>query len=75
MHESDVDRAGDEAIVEHPEGGSRLQLAQKTDGPIDTGNAFWKLYVNTNDIEDTFDRVADGGTCGVRSPSEWSGGP
>ena len=42
-----------EAIVEHPDGGSKLQLAQQKvrDGPIDMGNAFWKLYVKTDDIE------------------------
>ena len=40
-----------EAIVENPEKGGKLQLAQKLDqnGPIDMGNAFWKLYVATND--------------------------
>lgn len=41
-----------EAIVENPDKGGALQLAQKLDQtePIDMGNAFWKLYVATNDI-------------------------
>ena len=42
-----------EAIVENPDKGGKLQLAQRNDqdGPIEMGNAFWKLYVATNDIE------------------------
>ena len=38
-----------EAIVEHPDKGGKLQLAQKldVDDAIDMGNAFWKLYVAT----------------------------
>jgi predicted enzyme related to lactoylglutathione lyase len=41
-----------EAIMENPAKGGKLQLARKLDrdGPIDMGNAFWKLYVATNDI-------------------------
>ena len=47
-----IDTAG-EAIVENPAKGGKVQLAQQKghDGPLDMGNAFWKLYVNTNDIE------------------------
>jgi lactoylglutathione lyase len=45
-----------EAIVENPAGGSKLQLARQKDqaGPVEPGNAFWKLYVNTHDIAATF---------------------
>ncbi|HEX6238454.1 MAG TPA: VOC family protein [Acidimicrobiales bacterium] len=46
--------AAAEAIVEDAGGkGGKIQLAQQKEstGPIDHGNAFWKLYVNTNDIE------------------------
>ena len=53
-----------EAIVENPDKGGKLQLAQKldVDAPIEMGNAFWKLYVATNDIERMFaDAVAAGG--------------
>jgi predicted enzyme related to lactoylglutathione lyase len=54
-----------EAIVENPDKGGKLQLAQKltTREPIDMGHAFWKLYVATNDIERLFtDAVAQGAT-------------
>jgi catechol 2,3-dioxygenase-like lactoylglutathione lyase family enzyme len=46
-----IDTAG-EAIVENLARGGKMQLAQQNDqaGPLDRGNAFWKLYVNTNDI-------------------------
>jgi predicted enzyme related to lactoylglutathione lyase len=52
-----------EAIVENPDKGGKLQLAQKRGAgePIDMGNAFWKLYVATNDIERLYaDAVAQG---------------
>ncbi len=49
---TDLDQAR-EAIIQQPGKGGKLQLAQRIDqdGPIDMGNAFWKLYVATNDIE------------------------
>jgi lactoylglutathione lyase len=43
-----------EAIMAHPTTGSRLQLAQQRNKEFHAGNAFWKLYVNTQDIEATF---------------------
>jgi lactoylglutathione lyase len=52
-----------EAIVESPEGGSKLQLAQQKEQaePFDLGTAFWKLYVNTRDVATVFERaVAQG---------------
>ena len=47
-----IDTAG-EAIVECPDKGGKVQLAQQVEAPTawDPGNAFWKLYVNTNDLE------------------------
>jgi lactoylglutathione lyase len=47
-----------EAVLQAPEGGSRMQLAQWTEreGPIDMGTAMWKLYVNTSDVQAVFDR-------------------
>ncbi len=43
--------------------GGKLQLAQQKeqDGPIDHGNAFWKLYVSTNDIERQYRAAMDAG--------------
>ena len=52
-----------EAIIEHPGRGSKMQLAQQKDqdGPIDMGSAMWKLYVNTDDIDETFQAALDAG--------------
>jgi lactoylglutathione lyase len=52
-----------EAIVEHPGGGSQLQLAQQKApaDPFDLGTGFWKLYVNTHDIAATFDQALGAG--------------
>src|SRR5262249_20051605 len=53
-----------EAIVENADTkGGKLQLAQQKDnaGPIEHGNAFWKLYVNTNDIERQYQAAVDAG--------------
>ena len=46
-----------EAVLQAPEGGSRMQLAEwyERDGPIDMGTAMWKLYVNTSDIRALYD--------------------
>lgn len=59
-----------EAIVEHPEKGSKLQLAQQKDaeGPIDMGTAFWKLYVNTDDIEATYAAALAAGATVISAP-------
>ena len=53
-----------EAILEEANGkGGKVQLAQQLDnaGPIDMGNAFWKLYVNTNDIDRLYQAALDFG--------------
>ena len=63
---TEIDTAG-EAIIEHPGKGGKLQLAQQKEqtGAIDPGNAFWKLYVNTNDIAATHAAaLGDGGDRG-----------
>jgi len=58
-----------EAIVENPDKGGKLQLAQRNDqaGPIEMGNAFWKLSVATNDI-DTVSTAATGSGAEMVSP-------
>src|SRR5947209_9960019 len=50
--------------------GGKLQLAQQKEhvGPIDHGNAFWKLYVNTNDIERLHQSAVDAGCRSVSRP-------
>ena len=59
-----------EAIVENRDRGSKLQLAQQKeqDGPIDMGSAFWKLYVNTEDIDATYRRCLEAGAMSISEP-------
>ena len=60
-----------EAIMEDAGGkGGKIQLAQQlaNDGPIDMGNAFWKLYVNTNDIEKMYKAAIDFGCESLTAP-------
>ncbi|MFZ1489977.1 MAG: VOC family protein [Ilumatobacteraceae bacterium] len=59
-----------EAVLQAPEGGSRLQLAQHLDqtGPVDMGTAMWKLYVNTSDCQALYDRAVEAGCEAVRPP-------
>lgn len=59
-----------EAIIEHPDKGSKMQLAQQKDqdGPIDMGSAMWKLYVNTDDIEATYAAALAAGGATVSAP-------
>jgi lactoylglutathione lyase len=66
---TDIDEAR-EAIVENPGSGSKLQLAQQKGqgGPIDMGNAFWKLYVNTDDVEQLHQRAVDAGYRSTMAP-------
>ena len=60
-----------EAVLQTPAGGSRMQLAQHDDhkGPIDMGNAMWKLYVNTDDCEALYNRAVSAGCESVSTPS------
>jgi len=59
-----------EAIIENTEKGNKLQLAQQkeTTGPIDMGTAFWKLYVNTDDIEATYAAGLAAGATTISAP-------
>ena len=47
-----------------------VQFAQQDDqdGPLDMGNAFWKLYVNTNDIGATHVAALAAGAEEVMAP-------
>lgn len=60
----------DEAIVECPGKGGKIQLAQQRAnvGPIQMGNALWKLYLNCNDIERTYRAALDLGCQLVSAP-------
>ena len=59
-----------EAVLQAPEGGSRMQLAQWTerDAPIDMGTAMWKLYVNTDDCAAVYARAIGAGCESVSAP-------
>ena len=58
-----------EAIVENPDRGSKLQLAQHRDrtDPIDMGS-MWKLYVWTDDCEALYQAAVDAGHPSVLAP-------
>jgi len=60
-----------EAICEQPGKGGKIQLARHDSqhGPLDMGNAFWKLYVNTNDIERLYRAALDFGSESVTEPA------
>ena len=59
-----------EAVLQAPEGGARMQLAQWIDRnePIDMGSAMWKLYVNTDDCHAIYDRAVAAGCESVSAP-------
>lgn len=52
-----------EAVVENPERGAWLQLAQNRQikPPIDMGTAMWKLYVYTDDCQGLYDKAIAAG--------------
>jgi lactoylglutathione lyase len=60
-----------EAVLQAPEGGSRMQLAQwlDRDGPIDMGSAMWKLYVNTTDCQALYAKAISAGCESVSEPA------
>ena len=52
-----------EVVLAADEGGGRMQLARHHDepGPIEHGNALWKIYFNVDDVAEVCRRVADAG--------------
>jgi lactoylglutathione lyase len=62
----------DEAVVENPERGAWLQLAQNKQikPPIDMGTAMWKLYVYTDDCQGAYDRAMKAGYKSVTPPQK-----
>jgi lactoylglutathione lyase len=59
----------DEAVVENPERGAWLQLAQnKTIPKIDMGTAMWKLYLYTDDCKALYDKAMAAGYESVTAP-------
>jgi lactoylglutathione lyase len=60
---TEIDSAFEAIMANADLKGGKVQLAQQKaqDGPIDFGNAFWKLYVNTNDLEALHQAAVDAG--------------
>jgi len=60
-----------EAILEHPDKGGKVQLAQQDDqdGPIVMGDALWKLYVNTDDVVAVHQAAVDAGHRSTMAPT------
>jgi catechol 2,3-dioxygenase-like lactoylglutathione lyase family enzyme len=61
-----------EAIVENPAGGGKLQLARQKDQqlPLDPGNAFWKLYVDTYDLAGVYAAALGAGATVEMEPTD-----
>ena len=63
-------------VVLAGESGNRIQLAwqRNQDGPIEHGNGFWKLYLDTDDCEGLYKRCIEAGAESVTEPvklDEW----
>ena len=60
----------DEAVLENPERGGWLQLAENRtiQGPIDMGTAFWKLYIYTDDCAGAYQRALLAGGKSFQEP-------
>jgi lactoylglutathione lyase len=59
-----------EAMIENPEKGAWMQLAQNADikPPIDMGSAMWKLYIYTDDCQGIYDAAIAAGYKSVSPP-------
>jgi lactoylglutathione lyase len=60
----------DEVVLAADVGGGRLQLAQHLDrsGPIDHGDALWKIYMNVDDCAEVHQRAVDAGFESTMAP-------
>ena len=65
-----------EVVLSGGEGG-RIQLAWHHDqeGPIEHGNAFWKLYIKADDCKGLYQRAIDAGHKSVREPERLEAWP
>lgn len=54
------------------ESGNRIQLAchRNQEGPIEHGNGFWKLYLQTDDCKGLYARCMDAGMESVMEPEQ-----
>lgn len=55
------------AELANPDKGGRLQVGQ-VDGPVDLGTALWKLYVDTNDLDELHAAALAAGAAEVLAP-------
>jgi lactoylglutathione lyase len=69
-HRIEVPDVGVSEVVLAGANGHRIQLARHHDqqGPIDHGNALWKLYLDTDDCEGLYRRCIDAGIESVSEP-------
>lgn len=60
-----------EAVLGSPGRDGKIQLAQRKDsaGPIEHGNALWKLYVYTDDVAAVYAAATAGGGTAVMAPT------
>ncbi|MFK7894640.1 MAG: VOC family protein [Myxococcota bacterium] len=59
-------------VVLQGESGNRIQLAwqRANSGPIEHGNGFWKLYLQTDDCKGLYKRCMDAGAESVMEPEK-----
>ena len=59
-----------EVVLGGQRGGGQLQLAHHHDhdGPIEHGNALWKIYFSVDDVHDVHRRVVEAGGIAEDSP-------
>ncbi len=65
-----IETPGFTEIVLAGESGHKIQLAKHHDqeGPIEHGNGFWKLYLNTDDCKGLYQRCMDAGMESISPP-------
>jgi catechol 2,3-dioxygenase-like lactoylglutathione lyase family enzyme len=76
---TEIDQAW-EAVLHHADAGSpakpssaaggRMQLAQQKNEPFVLGDSFWKLYINTRDIDATYQAALAAGATTVTAPEQ-----
>jgi lactoylglutathione lyase len=67
---TEIPQAHEAVIMDGGGKGGKIQLAEQLDnkGPIEFGNAFWKLYILTNDIHKVHQAALDAGATEMSPP-------
>lgn len=65
-----IETPGFSEVVLGGANGNRIQLARHHDqtGPIDHGNGFWKLYLDSDDCEGLYARCMEAGAESISAP-------